>query len=581
MSYTRGKITAQDLRKFKDFPASAPTAPAPPLPSTSLAPPAAAPVPAEKRSVEFKLAKLEKKSHKAAVRGESAKVSMYAKEASRLRLQLAQLNHTPTVQPPQENTQASALAPRNSATSFGSKLSVFKDMLSRPMSVTQLSDAGSGKTEQGGIPEPNICGVGLRVAQQRNKHVVVAILPGSSSDQSSIRVGDVLVSIDDVPVAGESLQSLSSLLSGPMGTSVSVQTSRKGSRKEPVRLERRAVASLLNTLASDLHPQTWQRETREEPNQPSPNGSTQTAAHQHSLPSVPAAPSTRWQSDVAVWGVGKGGVVDLPHINEEAVQGDERDLEWGHREEGGGGVYSPSRAPLAYSDDDAVILRESGGEGWGGAWAMVPESRTQAYQEALALSLLASINTARQHGTLGLVPSGLGKKADANAAAKVGTLLKAKERGKVDLSRLYTGDDLNQLENLPAKTAKQVALERIRAALQEMDHTHLRRGRPSATKNAWSFDSDADSDSELMNSSGEGSRAGGRGRNPQQPHEPWCVQICCRSLVSDSALCYQDVMTSVRCRAPPTIRCAGVGCCVLYCGLIAAALMFLATMNPV
>ena len=124
-------------------------------------------------------------------------------------------------------------------------------------------------------------------------------------------------------VAGESLQSLSSLLSGPMGTSVSVQTSRKGSRKEPVRLERRAVASLLNTLASDLHPQTWHRETRGEPNQPSPNGSPPTAAHQHSLPSLPAAPSTRWQSDVAVWGVGKGGVVDLPHINEEAVQGDE------------------------------------------------------------------------------------------------------------------------------------------------------------------------------------------------------------------------------------------------------------------
>jgi hypothetical protein len=137
---------------------------------------------------------------------------------------------------------------------------------------------------------------------------------------------------------------------------------------------------------------------------------------------------------------------------------------------------------------------------------------------------------------------------------------------------------LNQLENLPAKTAKQVALERIRAALLEMDHKRLRRGRPVATKDAWSLDSDADSDSELMNSSGEGSRAGGRG---QQPHEPWCVQICCRSLVSDSALCYQDLMTSVRCRAPPTMRCAGVGCCVLYCGLIAAALMALATMNPV
>jgi hypothetical protein len=587
MSYTRGKITAQDLRKFKDFPASAPTAPAPPLPSTSLAPPAAAPVPAEKRSVEFKLAKLEKKSHKAAARGESAKVSMYAKEASRLRLQLAQLNNTPTVQPPQESTQASALAPRNSATSFGSKLSVFKDMLSRPMSVTQLSDAGSGKTEHGGIPEPSICGVGLRVAQQRNKHVVVAILPGSSSDLSSIRVGDVLVSIDDVPVAGESLQSLSSLLSGPMGTCVSVQTSRKGSRREPVRLERRAVASLLKTLASDLHPQTWQRETLQEPNQPSPNSSPTTAAQQHSFPSLPAAPSSRWQSDVAVGGVGKGGVVDLPHLNEMTVQGDERDLEWGHRGEGGGGLYSASHALSAYSDDDGVVMvkKESGGEGWGdgwgGAWAMVPERRTSAYQEALALSLLASINTARQHGTLGLVPSGLGKKADANAAAKMGNLLKAKERGKVDLSRLYTGDDLNQLENLPAKTAKQVALERIRAALLEMDHKHLRRGRPVATKDVWSLDSDADSDSELMNSSGEGSRAGGRGRNAQQPHEPWCVQICCRSLVSDSALCYQDLMTSVRCRAPPTMRCAGVGCCVLYCGLIAAALMALATMNPV
>ena len=57
--------------------------------------------------------------------------------------------------------------------------------------------------------------------------------------------------------------------------------------------------------------------------------------------------------------------------------------------------------------------------------------------------------------------------------------LKGRRRGlfrgkKVDLSRLYTGDDLNQLEMLPAKTARALALERIRAALSEVPRTHAR-----------------------------------------------------------------------------------------------------------
>jgi hypothetical protein len=60
----------------------------------------------------------------------------------------------------------------------------------------------------------------------------------------------------------------------------------------------------------------------------------------------------------------------------------------------------------------------------------------------------------------------VGTKPDANASTKMGKqLLKGKKKkGKnaifrhreVDLTRLYTDQDLNQLQYLPARTAKQV-----------------------------------------------------------------------------------------------------------------------------
>jgi hypothetical protein len=93
------------------------------------------------------------------------------------------------------------------------------------------------------------------------------------------------------------------------------------------------------------------------------------------------------------------------------------------------------------------------------------------------------MSTAHQHAALGSGPSSIASKPDANASTHMGKLLKERKRKKrgvfahrkVDLARLYTGEDLNQLENLPAKTAKQVALERIRAALHEVNQDYVRR----------------------------------------------------------------------------------------------------------
>mmetsp|Transcript_85784 Transcript_85784/g.125544 ORF Transcript_85784/g.125544 Transcript_85784/m.125544 type:complete len:87 (-) Transcript_85784:946-1206(-) len=78
-----------------------------------------------------------------------------------------------------------------------------------------------------------------------------------------------------------------------------------------------------------------------------------------------------------------------------------------------------------------------------------------------------------------------------------------------------------------------------------------------------------------MNSSGERER-----EKEEREKTVWCVQVCCQKVAFDMSGCYEDVMSSVRCRAPPTMRCAGLACCVMYCGLMAAGILALMALTP-
>ena len=73
------------------------------------------------------------------------------------------------------------------------------------------------------------------------------------------------------------------------------------------------------------------------------------------LPTLPSAPSSHWQSGNSGEGLKGWGVTDLPEIDEEVVQVERGDVEWGVAGgEGGEGVYSASHAAVAYSDDDSM-----------------------------------------------------------------------------------------------------------------------------------------------------------------------------------------------------------------------------------
>ena len=318
-SYSQGKISAKDLAKFQSA-VNSELAPAPARPVST--------VPGEKRALEFKLAKLTKKLEKASARGETAKVGMYEKEAERLRQQLADLDPKTTaaralVAGPAAGTTAGA---RGESGGFGSKLAAFKDMVSgrrdsktRPQTDAQ-SESGSAQTERGGCPEPEKCGVGLKVAIKEHRHVVMAMLPGSASDQSALRQGDCIVKVDGVAVAGKTLPELSAMLSGPYGSTVVLDTSRGGVAQTPIALQRRPVAALLSTMAPDLHPTTWHRE----------RVAGDDADPAMTRPDALALPPLPEQTQM---GVDKADAVELgyPHESWDDAQG-----EWGRMSHGEG-----------------------------------------------------------------------------------------------------------------------------------------------------------------------------------------------------------------------------------------------------
>ena len=345
---------------------------------------------------------------------------------------------------------------------------------------------------------------------------------------------------------------------------------RRISSKAPIKLQRKPVAALLQTMTPDLHPQTWY---------PSLQRCAMLSFRHHHHAATASDTSYRHRErpaeDLAT-------ATQLPTIPAIEHVEDVKDVEMGYSRDSGGGSDG-------FGGDWERMNEASDGK-WSAFDAEAPspwvQAPTRADQEALAMALLASINTARQHGTLGAVPAGIGPKPDANAATRMGKLLKPRKNRKsrsifrkreVDLSRLYTGDDLNQLNNLPAKTAKKMALERIRAALNEVQDEHARKGRSASSANAWSLESSDDSDSELMKT--DASRRDQRDKD-KDTYNAWCIQICCRNMCSDLASVYEDLMSWLLCRAPPTLKCVGLACTVMYCGMMAAGILALFFLNP-
>ncbi len=524
MSYQKGKINASDLAMFQkaQFASHASSS------STVVLPP----VPAEKRALEFKLAKLTAKMDKAVVRNDIAKASMYEKEAAKLRQQLqawCQSQSSPPQTPAAETARA--------------KLASLQDMSSESEKGTGAT--GSSKAQQRDIPapQPETCGVGLRVASQRDVHTILAILPGSASAAADVKVGDIITSVDGKNISGLTLQELSGRLSGAQGSHVVLATVRNGRKQPPVSLERRPVTSVLKGLASDLHPQTWQREKEPSHRHSHSSENSNFPTHPLALPSLPK-----------VEGKGKRRISVPHHDVGVVIGGGESEGNWDDQVSHLGGIRTEEiDVELGWGwsggqeKDNSDADFASKWDGWGEEGEKETQLKEARTQRKLALALLESMNTARK---LGSVPSGidLPKKSDANAATLMGKLFKVKKKkGKhhreVDLLKFHTGQDLSQIQNLPAKTAKQVALERIRAALDEVEHQHVRRGRPRTSANAWSLDSDPDSDSELMNTSGARARERERGQNNDHAR---CCHVCCRSVATDMSGCWQDVVMIVK-----------------------------------
>ena len=175
-SYSQGKISAEDLKRFVAHPTT----------GAGEAPPSARPpslVPGEMRALEFKLAKLTKKLAKARARGEGVMESMYEKEVARLRGQILLLGG--------RGGEGGGEQAVDEAVTTGAE-----------RDKGPATTVGAEEVRGGGLAGAGKCGVGLKVEMRqeghgvgRAQHVIAGILPGSAAAESSLLVGDVITQV--------------------------------------------------------------------------------------------------------------------------------------------------------------------------------------------------------------------------------------------------------------------------------------------------------------------------------------------------------------------------------------------------
>jgi hypothetical protein len=207
-------------------------------------------------------------------------------------------------------------------------------------------------------------------------------------------------------------------------------------------------------------------------------------------------------------------------------------------------------------------------------------------------SLLASFNAVRQHHALGPdAPLPLKSRGQADAATGIGGLL-AQVRGKqqrglmtagrrrLDRGRHYQGVEASELGELPARAAREAALQRIRHALRTLP-PHHHNPRPSSR---WDLDdedlSELEADAEEAAAGGRREQGRGGGTVLERAAERWCVVACCALACLDLALCWQHTLLGLRCQQRPSPRCLLCGVCVTYCALIAVGVVALLVLRP-
>lgn len=84
-------------------------------------------------------------------------------------------------------------------------------------------------------------GLGIDVAAEDGRIVVKRVISPSPADTAGIEPGDIITSVDKMPVKGRPVQAAIDQLSGPAGTSVELKVSRPGGTSRTLTLERQYV----------------------------------------------------------------------------------------------------------------------------------------------------------------------------------------------------------------------------------------------------------------------------------------------------------------------------------------------------
>jgi carboxyl-terminal processing protease len=96
----------------------------------------------------------------------------------------------------------------------------------------------------------NYTGVGLDVSVDDGRVTVVSPLEGAPAARAGILPGDVVVSVDDVPVDGKNVEATVSRMRGEIGTEVTVNVLRQGS-EEPLRFALTRTQVQVQTVLSE------------------------------------------------------------------------------------------------------------------------------------------------------------------------------------------------------------------------------------------------------------------------------------------------------------------------------------------
>ncbi|MFF2481847.1 S41 family peptidase [Paenibacillus sp. NPDC058071] len=120
--------------------------------------------------------------------------------------------------------------------------------LGDPYSKYLVKELGNAYTQG---YEGEFSGIGAEVREEDGKFVVSGLTKGAPAERGGIKPEDVIVAINDQPVAGKTFQDLIALLRGDTGTEVKL-TLRRGEHTEPVEIKLKRETIALHSVSSEM-----------------------------------------------------------------------------------------------------------------------------------------------------------------------------------------------------------------------------------------------------------------------------------------------------------------------------------------